>query len=234
MRPVAHDDVPPVILALEPGQEAFIVPSLIRQAYEIHRRENAPERAGWLVWHPAAPEDWLLELCERGEFLHELGHRPGPRRLLEAMAARHRYPEAILTLGRILYTEVAEKVEDLRAFLSEHRDCLWLFESLAREDARPGEKEPIFLEVVVSLPEAAQIRQAVDDRKLEQKARETTDPAEIERLYRLEVPQVWRGLASNPHTPVATLQALCELKGVRFCREIRARAQANLAHRTQP
>src|SRR5205823_12162421 len=107
----------------------------------------------------------------------------------------HHYPEAILTLGKLLYTNGAEPVERLKDFLTEHKKTLWLFESLAREQPRPSEKEETLVQVAGTLPVADAVRSLLAEHRLEQQARTTEDSAEIERLYHLQRPDIWRALA---------------------------------------
>jgi hypothetical protein len=222
-----------LLITPPPGSGADLTHALIRQAFQAHRRHADAELIGWLLAHPEAPEDLLLELCDRGEYLDDLGHRTGPPRLLEKLAAQHRYPEAILTLGKGLYTDPAEPAAKLHAFLIEYRDLPWLFESLAHASARPPEKEEVLLNVADQLPVGDAVRAVLEERRLEQHARDTSDPAEAERLYRLGRPQLWRALAGNPNTPEPLLQALREVRGVKFARETRTRAQENLDRRSR-
>src|SRR5205809_4784354 len=152
MPTITPNEPPHCLVVLHPRTDRAVVTSLIEEASDLHRQENSEEYVRWLIGHPEAPEDWLLELCERGEFLDELGHRPGPRKLLEAMASRHRYPEAILTLGKALYRDRAEPIERLRDFLAAHQDSAWLFESLAYAVPDPPEKEQALREATPPQP----------------------------------------------------------------------------------
>jgi hypothetical protein len=149
------------------------------------------------------------------------------------MAKQYRYPEAILTIGKSLYRDPRETPDRLRAYLNEYRDVSWLFESLARETPVPPEKEGVLVEVARTLPMADRVLKAISERQSELLAESTTDPHTIKFLFDSQVPGVWRGLASNPHTPQPILQTLREVKGIRYSREIRLRAQDNLACREQ-
>lgn len=231
MSTASIQDPPCRLVVFRPRNGQGIVSALIEEASALHRQEHSQESLRWLIAHPEAPEEWLLELCERGECLDDLGHRLGPRKLLEAMAERHHYPEAILTLGKTLYGNRIEPAERLRTFLNEHRDRNWLFETLARETPDPPEKEQVLREVVAPLPVRQPVEQLLEGRRQERLAAAATDPREIERLYQLDQPRIWRALAANPHTPRAILQSLREVKGVAFSREIRTVAASNLARR---
>jgi hypothetical protein len=231
------DDAPSIALiigGLSPPAE--VAGFLVERAVQRHAHGPNEEQAylPWLLEHPEAPESVLLDFCERGLYLDDLGHRSGPRRLLERMATKHRYPEAILTLGRQLYTEPAESVSALRAFLAEHRDLPWLFTSLAHQEARPPEKEAVLLDLAGDLPGREEVQAIRAVRRQEMRAAVATDAGEIEQLYRLREPAVWRALAGNPHTPVQLLQELSAVKSVKFAREIRHLAQANLARPSRP
>ena len=79
------------------------------------------------------PTEYLLDLAERGLFINELGHRRRPRELVERMARVHRYPEAILTLGQILFEDPNTSAESFAAFIDEHADDAWLATHLAHQ-----------------------------------------------------------------------------------------------------
>jgi hypothetical protein len=237
MSVAALEDAPSIPLVIrEPSPPAEVARFLVERAVQLHTRGSQEEQAylPWLLEHPEAPESVLLDFCDRGLFLDDLGHRPGPRRLLERLAAKHRYPEAILTLGKQLYTDPAEPVSALRAFLTEHRDSPWLFTSLAHQEARPPEKEAVLLDLAANLPVGEEVQTIRAVRRQETRASVASDPAEIEQLYRLREPAVWRALAGNPQTPVHLLQELSEVKTVKYAREIRRLAQANLARSSHP
>ena len=76
-----------------------------------------------IVFHPAAPDELLLELLDQRRFVTALGHRAGPRELLERMAERHAYPEAITTLALEHYGPDDQPLEVLLAWVRRHRDC---------------------------------------------------------------------------------------------------------------
>jgi hypothetical protein len=229
--PEAQPSLPIIVRDLAQGQG--LAAALIQEAFETQLRTFGPEETAlrWLVAHPEAPEGLLLELCDRGLYLDDLGHRPGPRLLLEKMAAQHRYPEAILTLGKQLYTDPQESATALRQFLTEHRDSDWLFESLAQYDASAADKEQVYLEIARGLPVWDKVETVRGRRLREAEAARATDAAEIERLYRLREPAVWRALAGNPHTPEPLLRRLSEVVNVPHARDVRNRARATLALR---
>jgi hypothetical protein len=122
--------------------------AVIQEAISRHssRPESEQVYLHWLLTHPQAPEETLLRLCEQGLYLDDLGHRQGPRSLLEMLAFRHHYPEAVLTLGKQIYANPAESPSVLRDFLLRQSDERWLFESLARQTASSLDKEQVFLD----------------------------------------------------------------------------------------
>jgi hypothetical protein len=225
---------PPPLVILRPSPRPGLLADLFRQALHADLGPRRDEEVRRLIAHPAAPEEFLLELCARGEYLDELGHRTVPLSLVQRMASRHRYPEAVLTLGKIYYTDPETGAEQLRKFLTEHADLPWLFESLARESANPVQKEQVLLQVVDPLPDRARVRTILDEQALERRAATSTDPEEIERLFQLGMPLVWRSVASNPHSPIPILQRLLAAEGVKYSRDIRARARENLFRRGPP
>jgi hypothetical protein len=225
------DDTPPLIrLTPTPGRRAAT--DLVRLAFQAHlaRGDGAVH---WALAHPEAPEDLLLELCERGEYLNELGHRTSPQTLVEKMASKYRYPEAVVTLGKRYYTDPAVPESTFRQFLTEHSDLPWLFESLARETADPESKEQALTAVAGRLPVKGAVQSLMSERDQERRATRTADLAEIGQLYQLGEPRVWRALAANPKTPEAVVRELLAVKGTKYAREIRARAAENLSRRKQ-
>ena len=84
-----------------------------------------------LAGNSAVPEDLLLRLCEEGRCISELGHRPGPRVLLDRLIELHDYAEAILTVGLQLYRDETVSAEELESFLASHADHEWLLDTLA-------------------------------------------------------------------------------------------------------
>jgi hypothetical protein len=75
-----------VTISVWPGAPAA---ALIRDAARQHLEAGKSEGLRWLCSHPDAPDDVLLEICDRGLYLDDLGHRRGPRRLLEKLADEH-------------------------------------------------------------------------------------------------------------------------------------------------
>jgi hypothetical protein len=222
----------PILIEEAPPASRF-ASFLIRRAFEAAAARPIEDREDirWLISHPEAPEDLLLSLCDQGLYLDVLGHRQGPRALLEKMAAQHRYPEAVVTLGKRLYADPQESTESLRAFLDEFRDSAWLFESLARTERSSAEKEQIFLNMARTLPFGDTVRAAHNRRQQESRAAQATDATEIQTLYETRDPAVWRALANNPHTPEDVVRRLAEVGEIKFARDIRNLAQANLSRR---
>jgi hypothetical protein len=98
--------------------------------------DGAQDRAlETLLWHPAAPDDLLLALCDQERFITILGHRAGPIALLERLAERHAYPEAITTLALHHYGVDNYPLDAFVAFVRKHRGCFMLEHNL-REGSR--------------------------------------------------------------------------------------------------
>jgi hypothetical protein len=77
-----------------------------------------------LLSNPATPADALWAAYRQGRGIAALGHRRGPRALLEALAREHGYSEAITTLALVHYA--AENEAFFRAFVERHRDNFML------------------------------------------------------------------------------------------------------------
>ena len=204
---------------------------LIRDAADQLLRKEDYELLSWICSHPATPEDLLLDFCDRGICLDDLGHRTGPRKLLERMAAVHRYPEAIVTLATELFTNAGESARAFETFANEHADCDWMLESLARRPASSLEKEALFETIVRGRPGAARILRIREVYRWKSTARQTTDPKEIQRLYETGEPDVLRALAGNQATPRSLLESLAAVKNVKNAADIRNRARRRLDDR---
>ena len=198
-------------------------------------REGVPpdvDTLRWLCALPAASEDFLLAMCDRGLYLDELAHRHGPRRLLERLADEREYPEAILTIGLQFYTSVEESECDLEKFLDRHKGHKWLLETLARHKASSSKKEQAYLAAIHSSPDSEQLLRAHELRGRARRAQVTSDPVEIETLFASDEPEILRGLAANPHTPAQLLDDLSRMQNRRLAREIRLLALETLSRRS--
>lgn len=76
-----------------------------------------------LVFHPEMPEQLLLHLAGRNLFISELGHRRGPRKLLEYLAEEYKYDEAITTLALRYYAK--GPFNEFLHFTTKHKGC-WM------------------------------------------------------------------------------------------------------------
>ena len=207
---MTNDNAPVEFTIRVPKSRESLASAAIQEAISRHASQPDSEQVylPWLLTHPQAPEEALLRLCEQGLYLDDLGHRQGPRSLLEMLAFRYHYPEAVLTLGKQIYVNAAESASILHDFLRQQLDQSWLFESLARETASSPEKEQVFLQVARQLPVWAVVRDVHAQREGESRAASAVDATDIERLYHLRQPSVLRALARNPHTPESILKAL--------------------------
>ena len=232
---IASEIAPPEYTIRISRPRGPLAATAIQEGINLHasRLDSEQVYLHWLLTHPQVPEEALLRLCEQGLYLDDLGHRKGPRSLLEMLAFRYHYPEAVLTLGKQIYGNAAESASVLHDFLRKQLDVGWLFESLARETASSPEKEQVFLDVARQLPAWETVRDVHALRQEELRATSAVDPADIERLYHLRRPGVLRALARNPHTPESILTELCATKDVKYARDIRKAAAATLSQRSR-
>jgi len=227
-----HDSTHIILRGTTGGKHQAIAAALIRNA--VHQRLAADDREAvrWFCQHPEAPEDLLVELCDRGVCLDELGHRQGPRKLLEKMADEHRYPEAILSLAICLFEDSGEPAERFAEFLNRHIKNEWLLETLARRGtASSAEKEAAFRMAIAGHPREKEFMDLREIGAFARRAAETRDAAEMERLFAADDPQVWRALASNRAAPRELLEKLASVEGVKNAREIRNLARERLKGR---
>ncbi|HVC94444.1 MAG TPA: hypothetical protein VND64_12175 [Pirellulales bacterium] len=221
-----HDEA--ITISAAPGASAA---ALIRDVARQHMAVGNADALRWLCSHPDTPEDVLLEICDHGLCLDELGHRRGPRRLLEKLADERHYPEAIISLALELYVSALEPEGAFAAFVGRHADHAWVLESLAHKEASSPEKEAAYSLVLNAHPEAARMRTIQDSCRAERRARQSNDPAEIESLYATRDPAVWRALAGNPATPNALLAELAKARDIQCARETRNLAADTLSRR---
>ncbi|MBI3463753.1 MAG: hypothetical protein HY000_11955 [Planctomycetes bacterium] len=225
---MAFADVdPPVVVS---GTDASV---LIREAAHQHLASGQVEQLQWLCAHPEAPEDLLPELCDRGICLDELGHRSGPRKLLERLAERFGYDEAINTLAVQLYTDAEVPADAFVRFIEQYRDRGWMLETLAHQVPSSQEKAQAFCSVAAGHPDGQHFLELRNVKLQELEAQSATAPAEIDRLFASGEPRVWRALAGNPNVSTNILEQLASTTGIRLARQIRTDARANLARKSQ-
>jgi hypothetical protein len=88
-----------------------------------------------LLSNPATPHDALWAAYRRGRGIPALGHRRGPRALLEALAQEHGYSEAVTSLA--LFHYAGEDDAFFRAFVERHRGDFMLRSNLRRSPLVP-------------------------------------------------------------------------------------------------
>lgn len=109
-------------------------------ALETNGSREAEDTLAALLFHPDIPEDVLLRLAGAGRFITVLGHRHGPRSLLEALAEQHRYPEAITTLA-LTYLGVAQApARPFGVFIRRFTDVDMLEHNLRAADLDPRKR----------------------------------------------------------------------------------------------
>ena len=94
-----------------------------------------------LVFHPNMGEKTLLLLLAKRCCITELGHRAGPRILLERVVARYRYSEAITTLALYHYGTSDYPTEAFAAFLEGHMGDSMLRFNITRAIGLPLDKQ---------------------------------------------------------------------------------------------
>jgi len=101
---------------------------------------------GDLLMNPHTPEDALWAAYRRGRGITPLGHRRGPRALLEALAEEHRYSEAITTLA--LYHYADEDDAAFRRFVERHRGDFMLRSNLRHDRRLPERKRALVADLL--------------------------------------------------------------------------------------
>jgi hypothetical protein len=186
----------------------------------------------WLCAQPGTPEATLFWLCDKQEFAAELGHRKGPRKVLEQIVERYGYPEAVLTLGRESYTASVVSDAEFADFLDRHVDDGWLLGTLARLDASSPAKDRALDEIIRRHPDVETLRQTRRIRSQLREAEQSSSGARLQELFESRVPDVWLALAENPRTPEIVLRSLMAAQGIKSAKQIRQLAQRNLELRS--
>lgn len=101
---------------------------------------------GDLLANPNTPEEALWAAYRRGEGIMELGHRRGPRALLEALAEEHEYSEAITSLALFHYAH--EDDDAFRRFVERHRSDHMLRWNLRRSEHVPERKRALVADLL--------------------------------------------------------------------------------------
>lgn len=204
---------------------------LLRERIRADRASGDEARIRDLCTHPATPEEVLLELCKDERYVDDLGHRTGPRRVLEELALRYQYPEAILTVARELYESADEPCDALLKFILPYRDRVWLYESLARLTPSGDEKR----ELLRSLSKGSKAEERVSQLLAMQAdlilAGATADQEKIAHLAESSYPDVVRALILNPNTPREVLARLSKATNGPSARLLRNLAQQVLTRR---
>lgn len=117
----------------------------------IHALLGGPERHDGhlldpLLSNPVTPADALWAAYRQGRGIGALGHRRGPRALLEALAEEHRYSEAITTLA--LYHYAGEEDAFFRAFVERHRADFMLRYNLAHSPVVSAERRALIADLL--------------------------------------------------------------------------------------
>ncbi|MCE9555067.1 MAG: hypothetical protein K8T91_17080 [Planctomycetes bacterium] len=204
--------------------------ALLDDAWRLMEQSHkySDEQLRWFCTHPAAPEHLLLQLCDQGRFLSELGHRSGPESLLFKLADEHKYPEAILTLAKNMYLSDAVPTDQFVEFATRHRDSDWMMTSLAHLEPCSQAKEQAFLQLVTLSKDRVRLEEIYRVTAQEVEARTAIHAERIQTLYDSREYRVWRSLANNQHVSKDMLQKLAEAKDVKCAREIRDRAAQTL------
>jgi hypothetical protein len=151
--------IPALISVVAPKCRA--TPEQLSEAIGVLRAEGSPE-AGQvlrdLLFHPDVPEDLLLQLAGEDEFISVLGHRAGPRRLLELLAEKPRYPEAITTLALHHFGAKDAPDKPFREFLLRYRDVDMLEYNLVRAKGLSDAKRGIVREIFGDDPDVSPVR----------------------------------------------------------------------------
>jgi hypothetical protein len=101
-----------------------------------------------LVYHPNISEKVLFDLYDQGRCISALGHRKGPRLLLEKLAEEHAYSEAIVTLVFEYYGTPDADINEFVEFIKKYRDDPMLQWNIENTSKLPENKQVLALSVI--------------------------------------------------------------------------------------
>ncbi len=87
-----------------------------------------------LIWKESFPTELLLGLAKQERFLGALGHRVGPKELLEHMAFVHDFSEAITTLALDYFGQEATPIAEFASFVRQYHHCHMMQHNLQRSE----------------------------------------------------------------------------------------------------
>jgi F0F1-type ATP synthase delta subunit len=214
---------------------------LIERAIERHLRERSGDRGLWFLSHPALlshprlTESVLARLLDASaSLLSDLGHRSEPRQLIELLADEHKYPEAVLTIAKYLYTESGASIDEFQRFLEQHADNAWMLKSLVHLSVSRGEKDEALSKVLKRHSDLYSYYIEVRRSQQRQARAATETSAEgIQELFETRDPAVLCSLATNPNTPEPVLEQLTQIKEIKRSREIRQLAKDALRRKSK-
>lgn len=119
----------------------------------IESCEAPEEYISPFIFHSLIPQDVLFYLLDRNICISDLGHRNGPRRLLERLAEEHAHSEAITTLMLDYYGTDENDDADFLAFITKYRNDPMLLWNLHNNPTLPEKKRRLALGLIDNLKE---------------------------------------------------------------------------------
>jgi hypothetical protein len=110
-------------------------------------RHRYDELLRWLVFHPNLSDQTLFLLLAKRRCIDQLGHRRGPQRLLESIAAKYHHSEAITTLALRYYSKPDYPTEAFAVFVREYADNSMLRNNLLHANSLSSDKWIVVQEV---------------------------------------------------------------------------------------
>jgi hypothetical protein len=225
----------PITVEFEPrGTDASASALLRRTAAQLMAARNW-QALEWICAHPLTPEDVLLQLAKLpvDTLRSVLGHRSGPRALLEHMANQQGYLEAVLTLALQYYRDGGVLAVEFRSFLDRHRENYSILKTLLYELEADNPKNAVVEEACRRHSNADDLYQLQARLSTIQCAKHCSEEMQIRNLYGSGDPQVLVALAENPSTPVDLLEQMVRLERTPNAGRIRHAAKLNLSARSR-
>jgi hypothetical protein len=224
-----------ITVDFEPKESGASASDLLRATADQLVAAQNWEALEWICAHPLAPEDVLLKLAHLpvDRLLSVLGHRSGPPSLLEFLADRREYLEAVVTLAIQKYRSQSVSADEFRAFLQRHWHNYSMLKALLYEQFNDDSKSRIVEEACRQHPQADDLMELRARLTTIQRAASSSLEPEIRTLYEAADPKVQLALAGNPHTPTDLLEHMLSAKAIENANRIRHAAMLNLSARRE-
>lgn len=141
--------------------------------------------------------------------------------------------EAILTLGKRYYLNDVYTNENFTFMLEKFKDNYELWNMLLDIIPHNGEKRKILIKNLFIYTNFEELKRMIIEENIENMLKKTQIVSIIKKKFACNNYRYLRGIAQNPITPISLLENLTEIKDVKYAKQIRDYAKANLTRRVK-